>query len=620
MSFRAYLDLLRRSLSPGRAGRRAQKRRAKPRTCQPRVETLEDRTVPAYLFVDFGDNFPSGTLATTQGAFQDVAGDPTPANRILGTTLNDGANGFNAATGLNIVAQTFTATARAQMMDVVRRAYLPMDVTVVELTANVQTTLDGRNIEAATSMADVINTLRAGAADSRDAYVFVATFIVDPGGANQAIYGPGGGGNSPGGTTLDTTDLNAGSNVHDDVVAVFSGGGFSNNTLNNISHEAGHAFGLQHAITNATNVAAVDLFHQAEIMSYRNTNNTTSSVAFTRYPMIRGDDNSPGGPVVNYNDLAARNGQVTLYDQLRLDGNVLANPNYTFVSGTGAHDIITIARSGSNANVSIQAFADAAYTTPITVPGAGGTTYSYSFPLTNTILVYAGDSNDRIVVDGDLGVNVLIDGMLGNDTLVVNGKGAATAVYTPNATSPTGVDLVSSFGGTVAIGSSSISFANLETAGSVTIQNVNTVTYETPPAGADNLFASRNAAGTAPDDRNRERRHRRGSPLARYRRQAGGQHRIGQRQPHRRQQHRTGQFRQRHRLQRRQWFRPAQPVADRWRQRHGGHPGRWCHQRVGPEHHHIRRRDPDGQLREPRARHRQCPRSHLQHHQRARPG
>src|SRR5262249_32542176 len=119
--------------------------------------------------------------------------------------------------------------------------YLPVDMTVVELTANVQTTLDGRNVTAAANMGDVTNTLRAGNAASRDAYVFVATFVVDPGGANQATYGPGGGGNSPGGpngTVLDTVDLASASNTHDDVAAVFSGGGFSNNTLNNISHEA----------------------------------------------------------------------------------------------------------------------------------------------------------------------------------------------------------------------------------------------------------------------------------------------------------------------------------------------------------------------------------------------
>ncbi|HET6574233.1 MAG TPA: hypothetical protein VFG68_11555, partial [Fimbriiglobus sp.] len=473
----------------------------RPRRLPLSMELLEDRIVPSYLFVDFGDRFPGSTLTTTQGAFRDVATDPVGANRILGTTVLDAANNFTAGTTLDIHAQAFTATERDQMMDVVRRAYRPMDVTIVDLTSTAQPTADGRSVRAAANLNDVITTLRGGDAASRDAYVFVGKFIVDPGGASQLIYdGVAIGGNSPSSPVLgETSDLVAASNVHDDVAAVFSSG-FSNNTLNNISHEAGHLFGLQHSITNATGVAATDLFHQAEIMSYENTNVTTSSIAFTRYPMIRGDGNSPGGAVLNYNDLAARNGQVTLYDQLRLDANVGPNPNYSFVSGTGAHDIITITRNGPNADVTVQAFGDAAYTAPITVPGEADTTYSYSIPLTKTILVFAGGSDDRIVIEGDLGVDVEIDGMLGTDTLVVDGKGAADAVYTPNPSAPDGADVVgganvNSFGGTVAVGGRTIRFEDFEAAGSVTLSAVGAVTVVGSDA-LDNFTATPAVAGT----------------------------------------------------------------------------------------------------------------------------
>jgi hypothetical protein len=479
------------------------------------LEPLEDRSMlAAIMFVDFGDNFAGGTLNTTQGAFRDVAGDPNPNNRILGTELLDNANNFNAGTQLNIVRQNFTTPTRAQMMDVIRRAYQPLDVTVVELTATPQLTSDGRNVAAAASMADVINTLRGGNAAFRDAYVFVGLFVVDPGGANQRTYGNNGGGNSPGdaatGGTMNqgvNTDLTAAANIHDDVAAVFTNGTLGDfNTTNNISHEAGHLFGLQHSLTNSSATASIGLFHQAEIMSYLNTNVTTSSM-FTRYPMIRGNNNSPAANTdpVNYNDLAARAGQTTLFDQLRADGNVGANPNFTFVSGTGANDIITIARSGANANVTIQAFADAAFTSAITVPGVGGASFNYSFPLTNTILVYGGGSNDRFVIDADLGVNVQVDGMLGTDTFILNGKGAASVVYTPNPTSPNSVDLlnpsngvfnnVADFGATINIGGNSIVLRDFEIAGSVTIQNVTTVNYLTPLANVDSLVASRSAGG-----------------------------------------------------------------------------------------------------------------------------
>ncbi len=456
------------------------------------LEPLEDRVMlSAVLFVDFGDNFPSGTLTTTQGAFRDVADDADNTKDILGSTLLDSADGFNTDTRLDIVAQTFSTTARDRMMAVVERAFESLDIEVVELTSGTTTTSDGRSVSAASSMNDVIDTLRGGDADSKDAYVFVATFIVDPLGDNTQVYGNNGGGTSPG-NGLDTSDLNAASNIHDDVAVVFSNGGFSNNTLNNISHEAGHLLGMQHAITNPTNSTTTNLFHQAEIMSYRNTNNTTSST-FTRYPMIRGDGNSPDtGVLGDYNDLAARNGQVTLHDQLRLDANVLANPDFTFVSGTGAHDIITITKNGANADVTVQAFADAAYSSPITVPGEADSTYSYSIPLTETILIHAGGSNDSIIVDGDLGVDIRLDGMLGTDMLTVDGKGAASAVYTPNATAPDSVDLINGnpvddYGGALSIGGNSILFNNFEFGTSlVTVTDVDLLTLRTP--GSDDLL------------------------------------------------------------------------------------------------------------------------------------
>lgn len=477
-------------------------------------QILEDRhLLAANLFVDFGDNFPGGTLVTTQGGLRDIANAPAPNDRILGVDLRDAANGFNAGTQLNIVAQAFTAVERARMMAVVERAFLPLDIDVVELTSTAQTTLDGRSVTAATNMADVVNTLRGGDATWKDGYIFVGTFVVDPGGGNQQVFGNSGGGTSPGSPTLGVqSDLASAMNLHDDLGVVFSNGGISNNTTNNISHEAGHLLGLRHSITNATPTASINLFHQLEIMSYRNTNNTTSST-FTRYPMIRGDGNSPAVPPnpVDYNDLAARNGQVTLFDQARFDPDVLANPNYTFVSGTGAHDIITITRNGANADVTVQAFGDAAMTSPITVPGEADSTYSYSIPLSKSILVFAGGSNDQIVVDANLGVDVRVDGMLGTDTLIVEGNGTANAVYTPNATKRDSVDTLSNgtatvddFGGMISFGGHSITFENFETTGRVEVRNSISLKYlppsVVPPTGNDQLFVSASPIGA---DRNR---------------------------------------------------------------------------------------------------------------------
>lgn len=500
----------------------------------------------------------------------------TAAGTLTNETANTARIGPRLDTPITATRPNFTAAERAQIRAVVTRAYRPLDLTVVELTPTVQNLADGRAVAAATSLNDVVNTLRGGNATFRDAYVIVANFVVSPGGPNQNVYSNGGG-ISPDSPTLGVaSDLATGANNHDDVALVFAfgmGGNFSN-TMNNISHEAGHLLGMQHSITDTGINATTLQLHQAEIMSYQNTNNTSSSM-FTRYPMVRGDDNTPtfSGRVVfnaaartltsnsgnfptqfaagqqiqvtgtasnngtytvqtlagnvitlvagttltnetanntfirlpnpfNYNDLGPRNtpaGRPTYHDQLAQDANVRANQGLTFVSGTGAHDIITIARSGAQATVTVQAFSTANYTTGITVPGSApaSTTFQYTIPLTQPILVYGGDGADRFVIDADLGVQVEVDGMLGTDALVLNGKNAATATYTPAATSPLGVDVVPSaisgminvvsFEGTLTTsGGTTIVFRDFETAGSVTVQNVTSVTLTTPNS-ADNL-------------------------------------------------------------------------------------------------------------------------------------
>ena len=470
-----------------------------------RAEHLEVRALlTANLFVDFGDNFTAGVLATTQGAFRDVANDPIPGNRILGPQLED-SSGFNAGTALNIVAQSFSAAERAQMLATVIRAYQPLDVHVVELTTTPQMTIDGRWVTGASSMADVVNTLRGGDPTMKDAYVFAARFIADPGGVNEVVYGPSGGGTSPV-DGLDTSDLTSGLNLHDDVAVVFTDTsfGFNFNTMNNIAHEAGHNFGLRHSLTNSSGNAATDLFHRSELMSYLNTNFTTSSLAFSRYPVIRGDGNSPGGSLVSYDDLEARNGALTPYDQMVNDPGIGARPGYAFVSGTGAHDVITLTRNGGNADVTVTAYADAGYTTAIPVPGTAGAsyTYSYSIPLTMPILVYGGYSDDLIQINGDLGVPVNLDGMVGTDSLYVNTMGTGSAVWTPRATAPAGVDFTSppgsapipDYGGVVSFATTTIEISNYEINSVISLTGFDSLRVE-GTTGDDQWRLGPNASG-----------------------------------------------------------------------------------------------------------------------------
>lgn len=415
---------------------------------------------------------------------------------------------------------SLTANRRALMMDVVRRAFRPFDITVVELTATPQTLADGRSVIGAASVAAAVANLRGGNAASRDAYILAADFTVD----GAAITNAASGGQSPVGRPLGAAaDKDTGRNRHDDLAVVYVGPTNGNpadftNTMNNLAHEAGHLFGLQHSLTNPATDPATNLLHQAEIMSYQNTNNTSSSM-FTRYPMVRGDDNSPatGTSPVSYDDLGPRNAD-TYYDQLATDPGV--GGNLTFVSGTGAHDVITIRRDGPLARVTVEAFATADHTPgtaipvpgttsirigPVTLPLPGTTVFEYFVPLTRPILVYGGDGADRFVIDTDLGVPVEVDGMLGDDTLVLDGKGAAAVTYSPMPTVPLGTDLLRSAGssvidnvpsreGVLASGTTTVFFRDFDAASSVTVTNAGTVTLVTP-FSRDDLTVDGSAAG-----------------------------------------------------------------------------------------------------------------------------
>src|SRR5262245_24582027 len=244
-------SLVRKSNQPlGKRQAPAQSRRPRPV-----LEALEDRLLPtAYLFVDFGDNFPlvggKRQLNTTVGAIRDVAsaqldnaGTPIANTVVQGPQLSDntGTN-FADSTTVPLTNINYTAAQRAQIMALVRRAYASVDVTVVELTPTAQTLADGRSVTAASSMAALVAPLRANGTTSKDTYVIAAA---SPFSTNGYI------GISPGGTILgETTDLSVGANNHDDLALAFMTNGIDYDS-NTIAHEAGHCFGLQHAVTTS---------------------------------------------------------------------------------------------------------------------------------------------------------------------------------------------------------------------------------------------------------------------------------------------------------------------------------------------------------------------------------
>jgi hypothetical protein len=416
-------------------------RSRKPTCTRPRLEALEARDLPtAFVFVDFGDNFPGNVLTTTVGAVRDVAtaqldngGNPIPNTVVQGPRLtnannpprpgtSDPSNLYADTTAVSFTQFNFTADQRAQMMAIARRAFAGLDVTVVELTTSGQMLSDGRFVAGTSTMAGVSQVLRNNNTNTRDVYIIAATPAIGASNDNPNNFATNAyGGIAPGGNVLgEDTDLRSSLNNHDDLALAFVTSGNVNFTANTIVHEAGHALGLQHAVTTAApgDLVINTVLHSSEVMSYL----SDGDIFFSRFPMVRGDDNTDGAsPPLNNNDLAARQGQRTPFDQLRVDPNVGENPNLHYISGTGAFDIITITRGADNtANVSVEAFTNDSYNAFILVPGTNLSTYTYTVNLDRPLLIQAGLGDDRIIIDGALSAQVSVDGMGGNDELIIN--------------------------------------------------------------------------------------------------------------------------------------------------------------------------------------------------------
>lgn len=103
-----------------------------------------------------------------------------------------------------------------------------------------------------------------------------------------------------------------------------------------------------------------------------------------------------------------------------------------------------------------------------------------------------GARDDRIIIDGRLGVSVVARGMSGDDELVVLGKTAfpgndvTSASYLPSMPATASLDGRDSFSGVIQADNTHISFAEFEPAGSITIEDVPTVTVSTSYGGPTN--------------------------------------------------------------------------------------------------------------------------------------
>jgi hypothetical protein len=464
---------------------KSHKRRKRKDQAALNFESLEERCVlTSTLYVDFGDNFGAGLTGTIGALRNSVA--PGSTVNVNGPTMPNLTTGLNFSDPTTFVMNSFNSVygaqatqMRADIMTLVRRFYEPLDVTVVELTSANQL-VNGFNVRGAASLNDISLTmnLNEAAAKNNDNYVLVGNMFI---GVNR--YNPGYDGLVG---IADDDDLLARSNLRDDTSVVTLADNFWSTDILafGIAHEAAHNFGLRHTFGNFPSAAAgfTNAIYESDIMSYLAGGNFGAYSMFTRYPLAIGDGN------LNPNLLSAF---PTPYDQMANDSQIGAS-NVGYITGTGAYDIITVTRSGANANVTVQAFSNAGYTGAINVPFFGGTTFSYSVSLANPLLIDAGVRSDRILIDASLGQQVLVRGMggiTGNfndaDELVIFGS-AGSATYTPGTNAALGLDGHTDYRGTVTVGTTVVRFQEFDLGSSVSFSAITNVTVQTP-LGGDNL-------------------------------------------------------------------------------------------------------------------------------------
>jgi hypothetical protein len=472
------------------------------------------------LYVDFGDSFPAGGFNVTKnnlstaitagglgGPTINLAGNPTLNFRGLNTYMA-GANGFDYNGSGAVTAADYTAL-RADALSVVRQLYAPFDV-------NVQLAPALDNTSSTTYFNGIRATLQMGANANGeyDDWVFVSS-VTSGGNPVPSTSGISNGTDIGGNNTQDNSEIvfadymfNPAFSFHTSEPAGATRGPSASLALgDNISHEAGHDFGLQH-IFNTQNTRNVTVAN-SETMGYGLT--WSQYGVFSRYPLLSdyviGSPNTrPGPAIMSYDRLISNS----------LLGRGAGSAEY--VTGSGENDAISITSiSATSASVTVQAFSDANHATAVDVPGPDGTfvgndgtlytrngsVFSYTINTSNGILIDAGEGADWVTIDGRINAQVNVRGMADADRLEVDGHGIATGTYTPRGSAVPSLvsqDPISfaasgpNLGGTVRVGGSVVNFQDFESTSLVTVHDVTSFKFVTPNA-ADNLTVTQPTAG-----------------------------------------------------------------------------------------------------------------------------
>lgn len=442
------------------------------------LERLEDRLVlTTTLFFDFGAGFAAAGIDTTVAEFRDIDGPNTGTNMTNGTNTNP--TGMDPAADMNLARINYDFDGNgtpgevsdvnalsAAVLPLIQRALEPFDILVVGA--------------AASDFTDVQNSFDLNNGDASgefDAY----NFIVD---VTSTQLGGGGSGSVGGSYGLfgraALTDLGAqtGNNTDeatltfvDRVLASTNGipgtDAFNANLAQRIAytaaHEAFHTLSFVHSTGFSGNVAGQTLLTSGDVIRL-GSNTREDPFIVTRFDLQRQN----GAAVAEPNNylLAATDPDIGLRDSDN-DGT----PDLAYISGTGAHDLITLTDNGGGiVGVQIDAFIDAARTSLI---ASESYTIDLSTDTEGTILIDASINSDQVVIDATIDATIRLRGGTGEDgiinavdSLLVNGFGL-DGDFTP----------IGSDGGTLNFDSGlTILVSELETAGQIEVDNVDEFT------------------------------------------------------------------------------------------------------------------------------------------------
>ena len=426
------------------------------------IESLETRLVlTTTLYLDFGAGigFTSGnqnTLSSTVGAVRNIDGTgihgdgtgpdlqgqgPIGSGGMLSTSsLDFRPLSYDFDGDSNIDGDDLTALADA-VVPIVERALQPFDIDVA--------------VVAATSLADIVNTLNANNAATdgqHDAYSFIVDTVSDffGGGSVGDSAGPGGAAGAD--LTLDgagvfgiaaADDLfDQSGNNQDEVALIFADtildftsgalgtAAFNVNLAHRIAytatHEAFHTFSLRHTTPDDDDTPQ-GLMSNGDVIKFGATPDARENpFIVTRFDLQH--DTTVAEPN-NYN-LTANDTDIGLRDDD--DDGV---PNLAYVTGTGGFDHIQLALDPNDSDivdVTVTAYSNAAF------DGNGNLTFNpanliqretYQIDLTadteGEILIDSSLSHDLIEIDADIAADFRIRTQLGDDQVRIIGNGGS---------------------------------------------------------------------------------------------------------------------------------------------------------------------------------------------------